>query len=1026
VNPFSPYGDAPGTPAGPPASRPAPRTPGTATPRPGRANPTLTDRSGTASGASIRPAVPGRSARPEPAPAPPVEAATGTTGPLAPTRPTTGSGPAGSAPASSGSARLSAAGRLSSGAAGSGRAAVGGPGVSAPAPGRLSAGGTGAGSGRAAAGRPGTSSGSVAGRLTAGGPATGSGQAGASAAGRAAAGGDGVRSGSGPSSSGRPPAGGRGSDAGRSGARSAGAPAGGPSARATANHASSRAGTAAAGGRPAGATSRAASPRSASRSGAAAGRATTARTTAGAPRTAAGTGRTATGTARTAAGTARTAASTAMTAAGTARTAAGTARTAAGTPRTAAGTGRTAAGTARTGTPRSVNGTARTSTGTAGTGTPRTATGTRRTAAGTARTAAGTARTAVGTASGAARTTARTARTATGGARTAAGAARTATRGTARRAPARSGGGGRPPRRPARVRLMRLGDPGRRLAVGFAAVCTLLVILGGRLVQLQGFDSEHLAAKAAERLLFPSTIPALRGRIVDRDGRALAYSVASRTIYADPTEIEDPAATAARLAPFLRATPAELTPKLAKEGTRYVPLATGVTPQAAETIIGLDLRGIGSADSTQRVYPGNDLAASVIGYTNADGGLAGIESKFDGTLKGTPGRLEVERGSNGMQIPGGLRQETAAVPGSTVQLTLDEDLQFMAQRALVEAVKKSQAAGGQVVVLDAKTGEVLAMASVPTFDAQNPARSDPARRANPAVQAPIEPGSANKLVTFAGALDRNRIRPETILTVPDSIKVADRYVHDAWSHEPQKFTATGVLAKSSNVGTLLVADKLLGPRQFYDYERAFGIGEKSGIELPGESGGILPAPETWSGTTFGNLPIGQGLSMTPLQLAGMYQAIANDGVRIQPRIVKGVIAPDGTVTPTTPAARTTVVSPQAARTVRTMLEAVVGPGGTAPGAKIDNYRVAGKTGTAQKPDPTCRCYRGGYWATFAGIAPADDPELVMSVVIDEAKGGGHGGAVAGPLFRDVMSYALTARKVTPTGTPAPTPRLIVD
>jgi cell division protein FtsI (penicillin-binding protein 3) len=292
------------------------------------------------------------------------------------------------------------------------------------------------------------------------------------------------------------------------------------------------------------------------------------------------------------------------------------------------------------------------------------------------------------------------------------------------------------------------------------------------------------------------------------------------------------------------------------------------------------------------------------------------------------------------------------------------------------------------------------------------------------VAAPVEPGSANKVVTFSAAVQHGKITPTTPLLVPDSIKIADRYVHDAWSHAPANWTATGVLAKSSNVGTLMIANDLVGPALFYDTERKFGIGTKTGIELPGESGGILPAPDTWSGTTFGNLPIGQGLSMTPLQLAGMYQTIANDGVRVQPRIVKSVIGPDGTGTATTPAARTTVISATAARTVRSMLEAVVAKGGTAPKAAIDNYRVAGKTGTAQRPNPACKCYSGGgYWATFAGIAPADKPELVMSVVITEPPGGGEGGSVAAPLFHDVMSYALTARKVPPSGTPAPTAKL---
>ena len=524
----------------------------------------------------------------------------------------------------------------------------------------------------------------------------------------------------------------------------------------------------------------------------------------------------------------------------------------------------------------------------------------------------------------------------------------------------------------------------------------------------------------------PTTIPAVRGQILDRDGRPLAYTVAARTVFADPTKVVDARTTAEQLAPLLRKPATALLPKLLKKKTRYVPLAKDLSPAEAARVLAAGLKGIAAEDTTQRLYPGKELASAVVGYTNVDGGLGGIESKFNTALAGTPGKLEVERGSSGLQIPGGIRAETAAVPGSTVQLTLDEDLQFTAQRALTAAVSKIHAQSGQIVVLDAKTAEVLAMATAPTYDAQQPSASKPDHRANPAVQAPVEPGSANKVVTFAAAVDKGKLRPDTPMLVPDGYRVADKIVSDAWSHAPTRWTATGVLAKSSNVGTLMIAHDLVGPQAFYDYERRFGIGERSGIELPGESPGILPPPDQWSGTTFGNLPIGQGVSMTPLQLAGMYQVIANDGVRIQPRIVKSIVAPDGTVTHTPPPTRTTVVSPHAARTVRTMLEAVVGEGGTAPTAALEEYRVAGKTGTAQKPDAACRCYAGGYWATFAGLAPADAPELVISIVIDQGKGGGHGGAVAGPLFRDVMSYALTARKVPPTGTPRPTQRLTVD
>ncbi len=366
----------------------------------------------------------------------------------------------------------------------------------------------------------------------------------------------------------------------------------------------------------------------------------------------------------------------------------------------------------------------------------------------------------------------------------------------------------------------------------------------------------------------------------------------------------------------------------------------------------------------------------------------------------------MERGSNGLQIPGGLRQETAAVPGSTVQLTLDQDLQYQLQNGLAAAVQKAKACSGQAVILDAHTGEVLAMATAPTYDAQNPSTSPAGRtgRTRPCRRR-SSPARPTRWSPSPPRCEHRKITPTTPMLVPDSIQVADHVVHDAWYHAPQHWTATGVLAKSSNVGTLMIAKNLVGPAQFYDTERKFGIGRRPASSCRGRAPGSCRRRTPGRARRSATCRSARALSMTPLQLAGMYQTIANDGVRVQPRIVKSIIGPDGTATPTSAPQRTTVVSPQAARTVRTMLEAVVAKGGTAPKAAIDEYRVAGKTGTAQRPNPACKCYSGGgYWATFAGIAPADKPELVMSVVITEPPGGGEGGAVAGAAVprRDVV------------------------
>ncbi|HVQ94434.1 MAG TPA: penicillin-binding protein 2 [Mycobacteriales bacterium] len=557
------------------------------------------------------------------------------------------------------------------------------------------------------------------------------------------------------------------------------------------------------------------------------------------------------------------------------------------------------------------------------------------------------------------------------------------------------------------------------MTAGFAAMCTLLVVLGGRLVQLQALDGPQYENAALKPNAEATVIPADRGRIVDRDGRVLAYSVASRLVFADPKLARDHAeATAAALAPLLAQPAATLEPKLRKAGTRYSVLARDVTPTNAARIVALKLPGISTEDTTQRLYPSN-TGAAVLGFTGRDGtGLAGIELKYNDTLSGKPGEIVAEAGSAGEEIPGGERRETPAVPGSSVRLTLDEDLQYTAQQALTNAVRQTHALDGQAVVLDVRTGQVLAMASAAVVDPHKPAMPDPRQYGNPAVQSVFEPGSANKVVTFAAALDRGVIKPDTRLTVPGSIQVADRVIHDAWVHGPAKWTATGVLAQSSNVGTLMIA-KQVGPSAFYDYLTRFGIGSRTGVQLPGESGGLLPKPADWSGSTFGNLPIGQGVSMTALQLASMYQAIGNDGVRVPPRIIAGVTGPDGRTSAPAAPQPTRVVSQATSRTVRSMLETVTETGGTGTTAAIDGYGVAGKTGTAQKPDPKCGCYSDRYWATFAGVVPAGAPRFAIAIMVDDAKGGLHGGAVAAPLFHMIATYALGKAGIPPTGAGRP-------
>jgi cell division protein FtsI (penicillin-binding protein 3) len=349
-----------------------------------------------------------------------------------------------------------------------------------------------------------------------------------------------------------------------------------------------------------------------------------------------------------------------------------------------------------------------------------------------------------------------------------------------------------------------------------------------------------------------------------------------------------------------------------------------------------------------------------------------------------------------------------------VTLTVDQDLQYTVQRYLDQTVQRSGARSGQVAVLDSRTGQVRALASSSTFDPQNPATIK-GQMLDPNVQSVFEPGSANKIVTISAALEKGLITPRTVLDVPDNIDAGGVNIHDAWWHPVQRFTATGVLAESSNVGTLLIAQKV-GPQAFYDYLRKFGLGQATGIELPGETAGLLSPPSQWSGSTFTNLPIGQGVGMTSLQLASMYQTIANDGKRIPPRIVQSVTEPDGTVKRAAEPAAVDVVSAATARTARTMLESVTLTGGTGVKAAVPGYRVAGKTGTAQQPDPVTHAYSDSiYWDTFAGIAPADHPRFAVAIMIDNPAHGAHGGDVAAPLFKQIATYELSAAKIAPSG-----------
>jgi len=390
-------------------------------------------------------------------------------------------------------------------------------------------------------------------------------------------------------------------------------------------------------------------------------------------------------------------------------------------------------------------------------------------------------------------------------------------------------------------------------------------------------------------------------------------------------------------------------------------------------------------------------------------------------LSGSNGVREVDTAEGSTaEIPGSVRYERPAVPGSTLQLTLDSDLQYTVQRDLSAFVAQTGAKGdSSAVVLDVATGKVRALATGETFDPSNPGAATSDQLGNPAVTSPYEPGSVNKIVTMSAAIEYGVAKPDDVLDVPGSIRVADRTINDAWKHGLTHYTLTGVLAKSSNVGTIMTAQKV-GPERFDDMLTRFGLGQKTGVGLPGESPGTVPPMATWSGSTFGNLPIGQGLSMTVLQMAGMYQAVANNGLRIPPRIIESTVSPDGVHTVPSPPAGVQVVSPQTAATLRTMLTAVTqdarGQRGTGPAAAVPRYQTAGKTGTAQQVNPVCGCYASStYWITFAGMFPAQDPRYVVGIMLDAPAGG----TSAAPLFHDIATYLAQRDQIPLTTNPTP-------
>jgi cell division protein FtsI (penicillin-binding protein 3) len=587
-----------------------------------------------------------------------------------------------------------------------------------------------------------------------------------------------------------------------------------------------------------------------------------------------------------------------------------------------------------------------------------------------------------------------------------------------------------PPR--TRNKQPRAADPQRRLRLATVIALALFTLIAGRLVQLQLTDGSAYAAEGVADRLREIDLPAPRGTIYDRDQNILVHSIEARYVYADPTGINDAEATAAQLFPLLApygVTQSELVTKMTKRkranGSQvmFEYLARGVDIEDGDKVKALNLEGIGVHRDERREVPGNDLAANVLGFTRRGDdpkGLAGLEDGYDQTLRGTVGKRQFEVGVGNLnkEIPSGYTSVKPAHPGSSLRLTIERDLQYEFQTTLYQRMHP-EASFACAVAIEVKTGEIMAQASYPTFNAAKPLDTKAADRRDACTEIVFDPGSVHKAIVMGGALQEGAITPESVVTVDRVIRKGDQdYVDTQPQRNGTPMTIPGILALSSNIGTIKVAD-MLGAQKLYEYQQRFGLGKRTGCGLPAEAPGALLPPTKWSGSSPGSIPIGAGVATTALQMASAYAAIANDGVWIAPHLVQGTVSPQGRFAPGKAAESRRVIDANHAADLRRMLEAVTSttvPGATGKTAAIPGYRIAGKTGTGELP--LAGGYAPGKVVSFIGMAPAEAPRYVIAVFAHMPGGGG--GSVAGPVFRDLMAFTLGHFQVPPTGSAPPT------
>ena len=565
----------------------------------------------------------------------------------------------------------------------------------------------------------------------------------------------------------------------------------------------------------------------------------------------------------------------------------------------------------------------------------------------------------------------------------------------------------------------RVGDPAVRHRLLLCMIMVAVMALSGRLVWVQGLDASARAQEAVEQRTVTRSIPALRGDIVDRHGTTLASSVQRYDLWVNQMQVDQylqnsesaeetgiPAA-AAELAPVLGWSVTETEEALTGDrGFMY--LLKNVEPAVRDAALALRIPGIGADPVADRIYPAGSVGGNVLGFVGSDGSaLAGTELSYDETLRGVDGKTTYERGAGGQIIPTGKRETTAAVDGSDLVLTIDGDLQWKAQQIVANAVEEVGGTSGSAVALDPRTGEVLALADSPTYDPNDFGAVDDEDRGNRSISNVFEPGSTGKVFTIAAALEEGTAELDSQYEIPYEMSFDGHRIKDARYHEDQQLTLAGVLSKSSNVGTVQVSEEM-EPQTRHDYLTAFGLGQPTGVGLPGESAGIVHPAEDWTGRTRYTTAFGQGYSVNALQMTSAVGTFANHGVRVDPHVVSGTREDDGSVRPLGEPASTRVVSAESAETVAELMDNNIDE--EESGAAVTGYATAGKSGTAQVPG-------GTYTASFIGFAPADDPEIVVGVFVFGLNSFISGSRAAGPAFSELMTFTLQNQGTAPTGTP---------